>query len=50
MCVDEVPETILRGESNLDSTLLYFVQVKAGSLPCSPYVNNILLACVVCSQ
>ena len=50
ICVDEVPETVLRGQSNQDGALLYFVRVKCGSLPCPPYVNDRQVACVICSQ
>ena len=49
ICVDEAPETLVRGGANLNGALLYFVRGKCGSLPCPPYVNDRQLACVVCS-
>ncbi|XP_045176899.2 short-chain collagen C4-like [Mercenaria mercenaria] len=49
-CVDIRPEATFHGEANQDGKLLFFVEVKCGSLPCQEYPNDRELACVVCSK
>jgi len=49
ICLDEAPE-IAVGDTAKNQGRLYPVDVRCGSLPCSVYVDNRELACVVCSK
>ena len=49
-CVDKDPENLTGGEANDNGYLLYFVEVRCGSLRCPPYVNGRELQCVVCTK
>ena len=49
ICLDEAPE-VGSGGRNIDQALIYVVEVGCGTLPCSEYINNRELACVVCSK
>ncbi|KAL4225268.1 hypothetical protein ACF0H5_015956 [Mactra antiquata] len=46
-CVDSNPEAVYHGEANLDGKVLYFTEVKCGSLPCQEYPDGREIACVV---
>lgn len=51
ICLDDKPETLESGRnSNDNGKLLYFTEVRCGSLPCPPYVEGRELTCVVCSK
>ena len=50
VCVDEMPEAIFGGGSDINGGLFCFVESKCRPLPCPPYVDGRQLACVVCSQ
>ncbi|KAK3587952.1 hypothetical protein CHS0354_014467 [Potamilus streckersoni] len=49
VCVDANPESRPGSIDNKEGHLMYIVQVKCGSLPCPPYVENRVVACVLCS-
>ena len=48
-CWDEAPEVAVGGTSQ-NQALVYPVEVKCGSLPCSLYPDGRELTCVVCSK
>ncbi|KAK3587947.1 hypothetical protein CHS0354_014462 [Potamilus streckersoni] len=50
VCVDANPDAVLGGTANNNGHLMYVVQAKCGSLPCPPYVEGRVIACVVCSK
>ncbi|XP_022805963.1 short-chain collagen C4-like [Stylophora pistillata] len=50
ICVDKWAEYIPGTRANRDGALLYPVQGKCGSLPCSPYVSGRELTCAVCTK
>jgi len=49
ICWEEAPE-ITAGNIDQDQSVVYFVEVECGSLPCSLYVSGRELTCVVCSK
>jgi len=49
VCWDEAPEIAVGGTAQ-DNALIYPVEVKCGSLPCSIYPTGRELACIVCSK
>ena len=49
ICWDEAPEVAVGGTSQ-NQALIYPVEVRCGSLPCSVYVSGRELTCVVCSK
>ena len=52
ICLDEAPEVGFAHSGGLNhfQALIYVVEVGCGTLPCSEYINNRELACVVCSK
>ncbi|KAL5011981.1 hypothetical protein ScPMuIL_010532 [Solemya velum] len=50
ICVDAKPETVEGQAGNTNGALLYFVESRCDSLPCSPYVNGREVPCVVCTN
>ncbi|KAK3587951.1 hypothetical protein CHS0354_014466 [Potamilus streckersoni] len=50
VCVDAKAEAIPRGNTNDNGHLMYIVKAKCGSLPCPPYIEGRIVACVVCSK
>ncbi|KAL3832678.1 hypothetical protein ACJMK2_024300 [Sinanodonta woodiana] len=50
VCVDANAEATIRGNINYNGHLMYIVTAKCGSLPCPPYVEGKIVACVVCSR
>ena len=50
ICVDSRLENGARGDQNENGKLLYFTLTRCGSLPCSPYANDKLVTCAVCSK
>ena len=50
ICVDSRLENGVRGDQSEDGKLLYFTLTRCGSLPCSPYANDKLVTCSVCSK
>jgi hypothetical protein len=50
VCVDSMMEQRLGSGADLNGALFYFTQAKCGSLPCTPYENNRVVTCVVCSK
>ena len=49
ICWDEAPEVAVGGTQQ-DQAVIYPVEVKCGSLPCSVYTSGRELTCVVCSK
>jgi len=49
ICLDEAPE-VGSGGFDQDQALIYAVEVGCGTLPCSEFINNRELACIVCSK
>ena len=49
ICLDETPE-IAAGETARNQAIIYLVQVRCGSLPCSIYPTGREVACIVCSK
>lgn len=50
VCVDYDAEAVPGGNSNMNGKLLYFTEVRCGSLPCQEYPNGREVACAVCSK
>ncbi|CAH1785171.1 unnamed protein product [Owenia fusiformis] len=51
ICVDEAPEAKEgRSRINDNQAMIYVVEAKCGSLPCSQYINGRELTCVVCTR
>ncbi|KAK7094561.1 hypothetical protein V1264_006098 [Littorina saxatilis] len=50
ICVDSKLENTVHGDANENGVLLFFTVTQCGSLPCSPYVNNKVVTCAVCSK
>ncbi|KAK3587948.1 hypothetical protein CHS0354_014463 [Potamilus streckersoni] len=50
VCVDANSDPGLGGFTNYNGHLMYVVQAQCGSLPCPPYVQGRVIACVVCSK
>ncbi|KAK7094564.1 putative leucine-rich repeat-containing protein DDB_G0290503 [Littorina saxatilis] len=50
ICVDSRLENNVHGDAIEDSKLLYYTVTQCGSLPCTPYVNNKVVTCAVCSK
>jgi hypothetical protein len=48
-CIDEAPEVAV-GATSQNQALIYAVQVKCGSLPCSVFMDGWELTCVVCTR
>jgi len=49
ICLDEAPEVAV-GEINRDQGMIYPVEVRCGTLPCSLYISGRELTCIVCSK
>jgi len=49
VCWDDAPE-IARGGTDHNNAVIYPVQVRCGSLPCSVYPTGRELTCIVCSK
>lgn len=49
LCMDEVPEGRVGGTGDDNQSVVYPVQFGCGSLPCNPYVDNMEIACAVCT-
>ena len=49
ICVDEAPE-VAAGNVEQNHAVMYTVEVHCGSLPCSVYLHERELTCVVCSK
>ena len=49
ICIDETPE-IAAGTPGQNQGLVYPVQVRCGSLPCSIYPTGREVACIVCTK
>jgi len=49
ICVDDAPEVASGGVTGIQSILL-FVKVRCGTLPCSKYHDGWEVACVVCTK
>ena len=51
VCMDDDPEMSSHSRPDYDNGALFYpAQVICGSLPCTPYVANKDLLCVVCSR
>ena len=50
VCVDQAPETDVKGVDNKDHAKLYAVDSGCGALPCPPYVHDASVNCVVCTK
>ncbi|KAK7094615.1 uncharacterized protein [Littorina saxatilis] len=50
ICVDSRLENTVHGDASEDGKLLYYTVTRCGSLPCTPYVNNKVVTCAVCSK
>jgi len=50
VCWDEAPETAVGGKHSQNHAVIYPVEVRCGSLPCSEYISGRELACIVCSK
>ena len=50
ICVDSRLENSVHGDQNEDGAVLYYIVTRCGSLPCTPYVNNKVVTCAVCSK
>ena len=50
ICVDSGLENTVHGDQNEDGRVLYYTVTRCGSLPCSPYVNDKVVTCAVCSK
>ncbi|KAL3832677.1 hypothetical protein ACJMK2_024299 [Sinanodonta woodiana] len=49
VCVDENPEAVIGGSAANPGRFMFVVQAHCGTLPCPPYVEGRVIACVVCS-
>ena len=49
VCMDNDPEKLPGGIGNSDQSMVYLIQTKCGSLPCSTYRDK-ELTCTVCTQ
>jgi len=49
ICVDDAPDVPSGGVNQIQS-VLYFVAIYCGSLPCSIYHSGWEMACVVCTK
>ncbi|KAK7095348.1 uncharacterized protein [Littorina saxatilis] len=50
ICVDSNMENTVHGDANENGKLLYYTVTWCGSLPCTPYINNKVVTCAVCSK
>lgn len=50
VCVDTSLERSAHSEQDQNGKLLFFTVTQCGSLPCSPYENNKIVLCAVCSR
>ena len=50
VCVDSRMENSIHGDQDENGVLFYYTVTHCGSLPCSPYVNNKVVTCAVCSK
>ena len=50
ICVSSGMETNAGGQLDLNGGLLYVVEARCGSLPCSPYIDGYEIGCVVCTK
>lgn len=50
ICVDSAFENTQNGDLNQDGKSLFFTVARCGSLPCSPYENDRIVLCAVCSK
>ena len=50
VCVDSRLENSARGNEDENGVLFYYTITHCGSLPCTPYVNNKVVTCAVCSK
>jgi len=50
VCWDEEPEVAVVGRHKQNHAVIYAVEVRCGSLPCSEYISGRELACIVCSK
>ena len=50
ICVDSAFEQRPGGSGYQEGALLYYALAQCGSLPCSPYANNKVITCAVCSK
>lgn len=50
ICVDSSLESRPNSQLDQNGVLLYFTVTQCGSLPCSPYENNKVVLCAVCSR
>jgi len=50
VCWDEAPEVAVGGRHKQNHAVIYPVEVRCGSLPCSEYIDKKELACIVCSK
>jgi hypothetical protein len=49
-CVDQSPDTITGGSAHQTGSMAYPVRAYCGILKCPPYVEGVLLKCVVCTK
>ena len=50
ICVDKDAEVIPGLEADKDDAVVYLMSATCEGLPCPPYNNEMVLACVVCSK
>ena len=50
ICVDEDAQDVPGGKAKKHGALMYFVEGRCGSLPCSPYVEGREFTCAVCTK
>ena len=49
-CVDVNPEVVPGESSNTNPSLIYHTVTDCNGLSCPPYVNDLLLSCVMCTK
>ena len=50
ICVDSALEDRIDSDEGEQGAWMYYTLTQCGSLPCSPYVNNKVVTCAVCSK
>ncbi|KAL8577828.1 hypothetical protein ACOMHN_054578 [Nucella lapillus] len=50
VCVDGDPENASSGHRNYNGYTFFYTVTRCGSLPCTSYVHNKVVLCVVCSK
>ena len=50
LCVDASLGFVAGTQSNDNQNVVFFTEVRCGSLPCPPYVDRKVLTCALCSK